>query len=795
MSSHEVYLLPLICPSPFSSSSLISLYSQTHAHHHEALTRAHHHSHASSRVHSGHIQVERRRVVCAGGTCEGEVRVRGACGGGREVHVGEGGREVHVGEGGRCMWGREGGACRGGMEVHAGEGGRCMRGREGGACGGGREVHAGREGGACGGGREVHAGEGGRCMWGREGGACGSLQNTGQGGTPVTFPVQPPAEGKVGGLASLRSTGQQVDTPVASPVQPQRRREERADRVEGEGVERGDGGAEAAVRADTVRGLWRVAACEIRHSAREPASHAHHAPSLTPLASHSLMPIPPVFLTQCEGHGCGKTRLSQGIPQQRPSLIRPSRNTTTASSAAWPEEIRKFSVPVANPMPPTALIRLPGDNNQVLQRLEHNFTLTPHDLSLLRRPHHYLQVAEGRTVYGSPTGRSVRVTNRPGQQLLGANGRDDGPSRRHAMRGTGMRLWPPLTTRALSLSRCSALPLPPAIDNTCPYPAWLSYPSLPCPFSSPTGALILSALLPLLSPALSPPQIAEACHAGDNHVAMAAVDKGPLLPALTFPSPALSFPPCFPPPTPTPFQIAEACHAGDNHVAMAAIDKRPFCIGVRIIRKRSFDEVRGVKCGGDGHSSCGRGGVTRVPSRSNQLSASARLKQCLTFSPSPSSPPYHQVMAMIRPLDVGSHSNPPSLKWSALLQTHPSNISCTLSPSPPVPAVSSDSSSSSDLIVMQDHVTLNLRCPSTALTPSSPSSQMSGSRIREAGRFRECAHMGGCFDLHTFIEINNALGRHVDGCWQCPVCMKLYALDSLIIDPFFHRVCEEVCSL
>ncbi|CAI7910380.1 unnamed protein product, partial [Closterium sp. NIES-54] len=50
-----------------------------------------------------------------------------------------------------------------------------------------------------------------------------------------------------------------------------------------------------------------------------------------------------------------------------------------------------FSVPVANPMPPTALIRLPGDNNQVLQRLEHTFTLMPYDLSLLRRPHHYLQ--------------------------------------------------------------------------------------------------------------------------------------------------------------------------------------------------------------------------------------------------------------------------------------------------------------------------------------------------------------------------------------------------------------------
>ncbi|CAI7760465.1 unnamed protein product, partial [Closterium sp. NIES-54] len=65
---------------------------------------------------------------------------------------------------------------------------------------------------------------------------------------------------------------------------------------------------------------------------------------------------------------------------------------------------------------------------------------------------------------------------------------------------------------------------------------------------------------------------------------------------------------------------------------------------------------------------------------------------------------------------------------------------------------------------------------------------MSGSRIREAGRFRECAHMG-CFDLHTFIEINQRARK-----WQCPVCMKLYALDSLIIDPFFHRVCEQMAQ-
>ncbi|CAI5975430.1 unnamed protein product, partial [Closterium sp. NIES-65] len=602
---------------------------------------------------------------------------------------------------------------------------------------------------------------------------------------------------------SLRSTGQQVDTPVASPVQPQRRREERADRVEGEGVERGDGGAEAAVRADTVRGLglWRVAACEIRHSAREPASHAHHAPSLTPLASHSLMPIPPVFLTQCEGHGCGVWQHVKCVilPEKPPTpsycqcilafahpstpcrfqceghgcgvwqhvkcVILPENPPLTGDSSAAPQpdpplpehhycELCRmargdpFSVPVANPMPPTALIRLPGDNNQVLQRLEHNFTLTPHDLSLLRRPHHYLQ---------------VRRPHRCPHHYLQCMGHQQ-VAVYESPTGLGSSCWEQtaaMTDPQYALTRCClALPDVPKMPNCS---AFLACSCCFCSTHVRSGALILSALLPLLSPALSPPQIAEACHAGDNHVAMAAVDKGPLLPALTFPSPALSFPPCFPPPTPTPFQIAEACHAGDNHVAMAAIDKRPFCIGVRIIRKRSFDEVRGVKCGGDGHSSCGRGGVTRVPSRSNQLSASARLKQCLTFSPSPSSPPYHQVMAMIRPLDVGSHSNPPSLKWSALLQ----HIQATSpAPSPPHPP-----------------------CQVMAMIPPLDVGESLESAL---ARVKRCVGGGGGGGSGKG-GAGGAGGGGGGG--VCPVCMKLYALDSLIIDPFFHRVCEEVCSL
>ncbi|KDO48465.1 hypothetical protein CISIN_1g0030962mg, partial [Citrus sinensis] len=59
---------------------------------------------------------------------------------------------------------------------------------------------------------------------------------------------------------------------------------------------------------------------------------------------------------------------------------------------------------------------------------------------------------------------------------------------------------------------------------------------------------------------------------------------------------------------------------------------------------------------------------------------------------------------------------------------------------------------------------------------------MSGSRIRVAGRFKPCVHTG-CFDLETFVELNQRTRK-----WQCPICMKNYSLEDLIIDPYFHRI-------
>ncbi|KAJ6984204.1 E3 SUMO-protein ligase SIZ1-like isoform X1 [Populus alba x Populus x berolinensis] len=73
------------------------------------------------------------------------------------------------------------------------------------------------------------------------------------------------------------------------------------------------------------------------------------------------------------------------------------------------------------------------------------------------------------------------------------------------------------------------------------------------------------------------------------------------------------------------------------------------------------------------------------------------------------------------------------------------------------------SDSDSDLEVVADSFGVNLRCP------------MSGSRMKIAGRFKSCAHMG-CFDLE----------------WQCPICLKNYSLENIIIDPYFNRITSKM---
>ncbi|KAJ6803556.1 E3 SUMO-protein ligase SIZ1-like isoform X2 [Iris pallida] len=78
--------------------------------------------------------------------------------------------------------------------------------------------------------------------------------------------------------------------------------------------------------------------------------------------------------------------------------------------------------------------------------------------------------------------------------------------------------------------------------------------------------------------------------------------------------------------------------------------------------------------------------------------------------------------------------------------------------------------SDSDLEVVADSIPVNLRCP------------MSGSRMKIAGRFKPCIHMG-CFDLETFVELNQRSRK-----WQCPICLKNYSLENIIIDPYFNRI-------
>lgn len=95
---------------------------------------------------------------------------------------------------------------------------------------------------------------------------------------------------------------------------------------------------------------------------------------------------------------------------------------------------------------------------------------------------------------------------------------------------------------------------------------------------------------------------------------------------------------------------------------------------------------------------------------------------------------------------------------------------------------------------------------------------MSGSRMKVAGRFKPCAHMG-CFDLDIFVEMNQRSRKVRDRdrqicffyfffrniCvseqplyfflqWQCPICLKNYCLENVIIDPYFNRITSLVMN-
>ncbi|XP_074366572.1 E3 SUMO-protein ligase SIZ1-like isoform X2 [Apium graveolens] len=89
-------------------------------------------------------------------------------------------------------------------------------------------------------------------------------------------------------------------------------------------------------------------------------------------------------------------------------------------------------------------------------------------------------------------------------------------------------------------------------------------------------------------------------------------------------------------------------------------------------------------------------------------------------------------------------------------------------------AATKNADSDSDLEVVADSIVVKLCCP------------MSGLRMKVAGRFKPCVHMG-CFDLDVFVEMNQRTRK-----WQCPICLKNYSLENVIIDPYFNRITSKM---
>ncbi|KAF0889658.1 hypothetical protein E2562_030139 [Oryza meyeriana var. granulata] len=148
---------------------------------------------------------------------------------------------------------------------------------------------------------------------------------------------------------------------------------------------------------------------------------------------------------------------------------------------------------------------------------------------------------------------------------------------------------------------------------------------------------------------------------------------------------------------------------GSNKIVLSRSDSRTFCLGVRIAKRRSVEQV-----------------LTLVPKEQDGEyfdDALARVRRC-----------------------VGGGTE------------------------------ADNADSDSDIEVVADSVSVNLRCP------------MTGSRIKIAGRFKPCVHMG-CFDLEAFVELNQRSRK-----WQCPVCLKNYSLDNIIIDPYFNRITSLIQS-
>lgn len=147
---------------------------------------------------------------------------------------------------------------------------------------------------------------------------------------------------------------------------------------------------------------------------------------------------------------------------------------------------------------------------------------------------------------------------------------------------------------------------------------------------------------------------------------------------------------------------------GTNKISLSAYDARPFCLGVRIIHRRTVQQVLSL--------------VTSQSEGELFEESLGRVKRC-----------------------VGGGAS-----------------------------LGNSDDSDSDLEVVAESVSMNLRCP------------LSGSRIKVAGRFKPCIHMG-CFDINTFVELNQRARK-----WQCPICMKNYSLEDIVIDPYFNCITSHI---
>ncbi|KAL7228724.1 hypothetical protein ACSBR2_007424 [Camellia fascicularis] len=131
--------------------------------------------------------------------------------------------------------------------------------------------------------------------------------------------------------------------------------------------------------------------------------------------------------------------------------------------------------------------------------------------------------------------------------------------------------------------------------------------------------------------------------------------------------------------------IASYVRKGTNQISLSVRDARRFCLGVRLVKKRTIEQI---------------------------LNLILEKQNC---------EPFEDALARVCRCIGGG-------------------------------VAMENEDSDSDLEVIVDCVTVNLRCP------------LSGSRIEIAARFRPCAHMG-CFDLETFLRLNQ-LSRKVKYCGE-----------------------------